>query len=138
MATSYRLSFQLAVAGMRLGTVGDCRQRVTRKSQKHGGWKRPQDSTESNSSAKAGTLGQVAQLAVQMRLEYLCRRRLHNLSCFSAPSPLPQRSSSACQYRAFYVQVLDRYSLCYRYTPSRRAWPHPFASHLPRDHRIIE
>jgi len=30
-------------------------------------------------------------------------------------------------------QVLGHYSLSYHYMPLRRAWPHPFDSHLPLD-----
>ena len=49
------------------------------KSQNHMGWKGPLEIIETNPPAKAGSLHQVAQVGVQARLEYLQRRRLHNL-----------------------------------------------------------
>ena len=47
----------------------------------------PQEIIESNPPAKAGTLQQVAQVGVQINLEYIQRRRLHNLS--GQPVPVP-------------------------------------------------
>jgi len=51
-----------------------------------GGWKGPQGVIESNPSAKAGALQQVAQIGIQVGLEYLHRRRVHNL--FEQPVPV--------------------------------------------------
>ena len=52
--------------------------RIT-ESQNCRGWKGPLEIIETNPPAKAGSLHQVAQVGVQARLEYLQRRRLHNL-----------------------------------------------------------
>ena len=49
------------------------------------GWKGPPEFIESNPSAKADSLEQVAQVDVQTGFEYLHRRRLHNLSEQPAP-----------------------------------------------------
>ena len=68
------------------------------ESQNHRGWKGPQEITESNPPAKAGILQLVAQVSVQMGLEYLHRRRLHNLSGQPVPDILNVKSSSACSY----------------------------------------
>jgi len=50
------------------------------ESQNCRGWKGPQEIIGSNSFAKAGALQQVAHVGVQMGLECLHSRRLHNLS----------------------------------------------------------
>jgi len=52
---------------------------VFTESQNYRGWKGPEEIIESNTTAKAGSLQQVAQEGVQMGLEYP-HRRLHNLS----------------------------------------------------------
>ena len=44
------------------------------------GWKRPLKIIQSNLTAKAGSLEQSAQKSIQTDLQYLQRRRLHNLS----------------------------------------------------------
>ncbi|MEQ5394207.1 hypothetical protein ABN236_19285, partial [Proteus sp. fly-1013] len=47
----------------------------------------PQEVIESITPVKAGTLQQVTQVGIQMDLEYLQRRRLHNLSGQPVPAP---------------------------------------------------
>jgi len=55
-----------------------CVHRIT-ESQKGKGWKGPLWVTQSNPLPKQGHLQQAAQHRVQAGLEYLQRRRLHNL-----------------------------------------------------------
>ena len=50
------------------------------ESQNWRGSKRPQENIKSNPCAKVCNLQQVAQVGIQTALEYLHRRRLHNLS----------------------------------------------------------
>jgi len=50
------------------------------ESQNSIGWKGPQEAITANPPAIAGTLQQVAQVGIQMGLEYLHRRRLHHFT----------------------------------------------------------
>ena len=55
------------------------RQHIFTESQNYRGWNGHQEIIGSNAPAKAGSLEQVAQVGVQMGLECLQRRGLHNL-----------------------------------------------------------
>jgi len=59
--------------------------RIKKESQNYRFWKGPQEIIESNTPANAGTLQQVAQVGTEMGLEYLHRRRLHNISGHPVP-----------------------------------------------------
>ena len=88
------------------------------------GWKGLQEITES----KEGIQQYVGQVGIQLGLEYLNRRRLHNLS--GQPVPV--------LHHLYHKECLPHvpcssfrcWSLSYHYTSLRRAWPHPFTFHL--------
>ena len=69
---------------------------------------------------KQGHLQQAAQDLVQAGLEYLQRRRLHNLSGQPVPV-LRHRTSSA--------SVCSHCPLSCRWAPLKRVWPHPPDTH---------
>ena len=82
-------------------------QRKITESQNCRGWNGPQEITESNPPAIAGTLQQVIQVGVQTGLEYLHRRRCYHLP--GQPVPVlrhPHHKVLSRLYGAAYVQVL--------------------------------
>ena len=93
------------LAGLRAGSQGSAWvQRTLRcclhaggvgitESQNCRGWKGPLAIIESTPPAKAGSLDQVAQVGVQVGLECLQRRRLHNLS----GQPIPVLCHPYCE-----------------------------------------
>ena len=79
-------------ARLLLHTADDYRQwtQSTSESQNSRSWKGPQEIDKSNLPAKAGTLQQVTQVGIQIGLDNLHRRRLHNLS--RQPTPVLHHS----------------------------------------------
>ena len=100
------------------------------ESQNCRGWNRPLEIIESNPPAKAGSLDQVAQVGVQAGVDYLQRRRLHNLS----GQPVPALHDPHCEdlmhlCRTSYASVCGHFPLSYHDTLLKKVWPHPFTSH---------
>jgi len=91
------------------------------------GWKGPLEIIESNSPAKAGSLDQVAQVG----LEYLQRRRIHNL--LGQPVPVlchPHCKKVLCTFVwNFLCFSLWLFPLSCPHRPPKRVWPHSFTSH---------
>jgi len=80
---------------------------------------------------KQGHLQQAAQDRIQAGLEYLQRRRIHNLwgACSSAPSPSEGRSSSSCSDGTSCASVCALCPLSCRWAPLKTVWPHPPDTH---------
>ena len=83
---------------------------VITESQNRRGRKGPPEIIESNPPAKAGSLHQVTQVRVQVGLEYLQRRRLHNLP----GQPVPVLRHLTVKK---FLRTLERNFLCSSFRP---------------------
>ena len=78
---------------------------------------------------KAGSLQQVAQVGVQMGLEFLQRRRIHNLPGQPVPVLLFKCTLTVKKFLHILVQNLLCSSLWpLPHEPLKRGWPCPFVS----------
>jgi len=99
------------------------------ESQNGRGWKGPLGVTQPNPLPKQGHPEQAAQDLIQVGLEYLQRRRIHDPSGQPVPGLRHPQSSSSCSAGTSSASVCARCPLSCRWAPLKRVWPHPPDTH---------